>query len=102
MDGGMSYVREIESLDKEIKRLNAVLKGLREQKKRRQSDLYEYMVANNKDKVGKITKKRIEPKEAKPPRKQACQKKAEAIVLFEQAGIPNPQDFWQRFQSTQK
>lgn len=100
MDGGMSYVREIESLDKEIKRLNAVLKKLRDQRTERKKELYEYMTSHNKEKVGSIGIKKIAPR--KPiTRKPMKEKKADAMALFERVGIHNPTEFWAEFQLTQ-
>jgi len=94
------YVSEIESLNKEIKRLNARLKALREQRKKAQGHLYKYMEKNNMEKCGSITIKSVTPRQRKP-RKPAKNKKADAINLFREIGVPDPIGFWAEFQATQ-
>lgn len=94
------YVNEIESLNKEIKRLNAHLKSLREQRKTAQTHLYEYMVAHNLEKYNNITLKSVTPRQRKQ-RKPEKKKKEDAINLFRDIGVNDPEDFWLQFKATQ-
>lgn len=96
-----SSVSEIESLTKEIKRLNDTLKGLREQRKQAQYRLYQWMEGTGTEKYRGYSKKKLAPRErakAKPKSK----KQNDAINLFRQIGIINPEDFYKEFQSTQR
>lgn len=96
-----AYVREIDSLTDEIKRLSLHLKQMREQKKVAQRHLYEYMARQNLEKFQGHTLKSVQPR--KPiPRKPKPAKKEDAIKLFRQAGIPDPEDFFKEFEATQK
>lgn len=95
-----SYVKEIESLKKEIKRLNSHLKSLRQQRKQSEKHLYNYMVANNLESYEGITAKSIKPKAIQ--RKPLSQKKSDAIKLFRDSGIEDAEKFWDEFQATQR
>lgn len=96
-----AYVREISSLDDEIKRLNGKLRTLREQKKTKQDLLYKYMMKNRIEKYSGITAKSIRPREQRP-RKPESQKKSDAIDLFTQIGVENPEELYKEFKLTQK
>ena len=100
MSRAESYAKEINSLNTEIKRLNGKIKSLREQKKKAESNLYHRMQRDSSQKVEGITIKSVTPKERKK-RKPISQKKADAIDLFKEIGVPNPEDFWEEFQATQ-
>lgn len=95
------YYNEIKSLDKEIKRLNTQTRKLREQKKRAQSHLYEWMVAHDIEKYENISLKSIEPKDRRRQKPKKLRKN-DAVQLFYQTGIPDPEGFWEEFQRTQK
>lgn len=95
-----SYVREINSIDEEIKRLNTRLKTLRQQKKTAQGHLYEYMNNKNIEKIENFTLKKLEPKPPKPKKKKA-EKMRDAIILCSQHGIDDPEEFYKQFQKTQ-
>ena len=101
MNRADSYAREITSLDQEIKRLNAHLRGLRQQRKAAQERLYNHMNRNNLQKVGKITMRRVAPRK-KTPRKPESIKRQDAIKLFKNIGVPQPEQFWREFKETQK
>jgi len=96
-----SYVKEINSISDELKRLNKRAKYLREQKQKTQTNLYNYMKNHNIERYGDVTKDSLAPK-PKSIRKPAAQKKEEAVVLFSQAGVRNPEDLYQRFLQSQK
>lgn len=101
-----SYVREINSLDTEIKRLNAIVKRLREQKRQAQTNLHSYMVSRGLEQVGEgkqaITIRKCAPPKPRPKTKPKKDRKAEAIELFRDAGIPDPNSFYEQFESIQK
>lgn len=97
---GESYVNTIKSIDKELKRRREGIKKLNEEKKLNQRYLYQWMKSRGIDQLGGITLKSIEPKE-KVIRKKPSEKKSEAIKLFHQIGVPDPQGFWEEFKKTQ-
>lgn len=98
---GKAYVNEIRSIDRELKILNSRIKSLRLQKKASQGHLYKYMKNRNLEEFEKIKLKSITPKPP-TPRKPLKKKKEDALELFRDVGIPDPDGFWRDFQSTQK
>lgn len=101
-----SYLKEIHSIDAEIKRLNAHIKILRDQKRRTQSNLHRYMTSHELEKVGEgkesITLAKCAPPKPRRKAKPKKNKRCDAIDLFREAGIPNPDEFYKQFESTQK
>lgn len=101
-----SYLREISSIDIELKRLSALSKSLREQKRRAQNNLHQYMVSHGLEKVGDgknaITIKKCAPPQPRRKVKPKKERKADAIELFRDVGIPNPEEFYEQWESTQK
>jgi len=95
------YVYEINSLKAEIKRLNERTKKLREQKRTAEKHLYKHMHTHKVEKYENITIKSIRPKE-KQKRKPEKAKRTDAISLFRDVGIPDPENFWVEFKATQK
>lgn len=95
------YANEISSIQKEMKRLQSQIKNLREQKKNAESHLYKYMSSTGINKIQTITIKSITPKE-KVIRKKKADKVRDAIQLFEDIGVPDPERFYQDFLETQK
>lgn len=98
---GDSYVRECDNLTKEIKRMNDVLKKLRDQRSTAQLRLYEYMRRHNLEKYGTYTLKSVTPR-SKVPRKKEAEKRADAIELFRSKNIENPEELFDQFKQTQK
>jgi len=96
-----AYVNEIQSIEKEERRLRARAKKLREQKKVAQTHLYQYMESRGLERYKSITKKSIQPR-TRRPRKKIKDRKRDALDLFRTTGIPDPEKFWQDFQRTQK
>ena len=100
-----SYINEINSLDKEIKRLNDRLKQLRMQRKNASNNLYNYMNSHNIDSVGygkdSISIKTVEPKTRKKikPKKE---RKNETINLCREIGIPNPLEFFEKLEAIKR
>ena len=96
------YVHEIKSLRKEIKRLNGSLKVLRDQKNLAECRLYQYMKKNGIEKLDGITINSIKPRDEQLPRKKKSEKKRDAVELFQQIGVTDPEGLWIEFQATQK
>jgi hypothetical protein len=96
-----SYIRQIKDVDAALKRLNVQAKELRKKKKEAQSRLHSWMEKNKVEEYGEISLKKITPK---PPakRKPAKKKKDDAIRLFSQIGVNDPEELWEEFQRTQK
>ena len=99
---GDRYVKQLQDLDSTIKRLNKTISDARKKKKDTQKHLYAWMVKNNVDKLGGYTVKKIAPKLHKAKRKPPKQKKEDALKLFNEIGITDPEAFWEEFEKTQK
>lgn len=96
-----SYVRQIESLNKEIKRLNSVVKKLRSQRSTIELHLYNTMEKNHIEEVGKYKLEKLKPKE-KVKRKSKKQQKKEAISLFYEIGVPDPETIYEELERRKK
>jgi aspartyl/asparaginyl-tRNA synthetase len=104
-----SYLSEIRMIDAELKKVNDHAKNLRTQKARVMSGLYNYMSANNLEMV-QNGKKTIKLSQCKPKEKRGNglvlkakkQRRKDGIELLRDAGIPNPTQFYDEFESTQK
>src|SRR5438132_9157142 len=100
------YMYEIYGIDAELKRINERSKQLRIQKKRCMTGLYNYMIAHGIDRVenGKkvITLNQCDPNKKRAKTKPKKQKMEDAIYLFREIGIPNPEEFYLEFEQTQK
>lgn len=96
-----SYIREIDSIDQELKRTNARLKILRNQKREKQTLLYKYMIKNKLDTYRGKSLASVRPREHYQ-RKTEAQKKQESIMLFREAGIDNPEEFYQEYKEKLK
>lgn len=94
MSNPESYVREINSIDQELKRMNTKTKKLRNQKKAKEKLLYQYMVKNKLEVYQGIKISSIQPK---IKRKTEKEKRAESIEMFRKAGIPNPEQFYEEY-----
>ena len=101
-----NYLYEIYGIDAELKRINERSKQLRSQKKRCMTGLYNYMISQGIDRVidGKkvITINQCDPNKKRAKIKPKKQKKEDAIYLFREIGIPNPEEFYMEFEQTQK
>ena len=97
-----SCVREIRSVEKELKRIAKQTKDLREQKKKAESRLLEYMKRNSITSYSGLHKELLEKKFLIKTYKKANEKREEAFRLFMETGIPTPEDFWEKVRSTQK
>jgi hypothetical protein len=100
------YLYELNTIDTELKRINEHAKNLRLQRTRVLGALYRYMCSNNLDKVsyGKkdITLKQCTPREKRGPTISKKEKKKNALELYREVGIPDPERFYKDFENTQK
>jgi hypothetical protein len=96
-----AYVRNLKEIGDSIKRHNSQLKTLKEKKKAAERRLHAYMTRNNLIEYGGFKATTLAPKEKKPIKKKA-EKKADAVRLFAETGITDPEGFWEAFQNTQK
>jgi hypothetical protein len=96
-----AYVREINSINAELKSLTAKAKVLRKQKFDKQALLYKYMKSKNMEVCDGTKIKSITPKD-KIKRKPDSEKKKDAIELFRVEGINDPDSFYEKFKRTQK
>jgi hypothetical protein len=96
-----AYIRQIHELDAAIKRNIDHGRKLRQQREQVNLRLYNYMQRHHLEEYGGIRIKAVSPK-TRMKRKSMKQKKKEAVELFTQIGIPDPDGFWLEFQSTQK
>src|SRR4029078_10882627 len=101
MSEGDRYVSSIKDMDAAVKRLNSEVKKIRLKKAETQRHLYNWMRRNGYDSYGGYTITKITPK---PPvkRKPMKQKNEDAFRFFREAGITDPETFWEEFEKTQK
>jgi seryl-tRNA synthetase len=97
-----SRVTEFISIDAEIKKLNVRLKDLRARKKDAASHIYKYMTVLNIEEYKDVKIKQVKPPPERKPRITAAEKKDNALLLFKEAGLPYPEEFWNKLNSTQK
>lgn len=87
------YIHERKDLIEEIKRLNAKVKILREQRKKIDLLLYQYMVENNLDELNDVKIKTVTPKK-KVQRKKKKDADNDAKETLRQAGVEDPDAMW--------
>lgn len=103
MDYGTSIAVSLKNMNAEIKRLNTQLKIMREEKKKTEERLYNWMTKRGIDDYCGFKRDRIKPKEKTIlKRKPKKQKIEDALKLFRDAGIPDPEEFYMQYQGTQK
>jgi hypothetical protein len=64
--------------------------------------LYQYMKKNGVEKLDGITINSIKPRSEQLPRKKKSEKKRDAVELFEQIGVSDPEGLWMEYQATQR
>jgi len=94
------YVTEIKSIDSELKRIANRRKELMTQKKNAQIALYDYMARQKINELGGIKKEKIQPRST--PKLTSKEKKQRTLQLFQQTGIPDPEEFFRRIKSIGK
>lgn len=101
MSDGERYVSNIQSIDVSIKRLNAEVKKLRQKKSETQNHLYKWMQRNGYNNYQGYLIDKLAPKPS-IKRKPSKQKKEDAFRFFREAGITDPETFWEELEKTQK
>ncbi len=96
-----AYVRNLKTMDAAIKKFNAQLKSIKQQREVTRERLYRYLVRNNLEEYGGYKAKSIAPK-TKIPVKKKAEKEADALRLFREVGIDDPDAFLVAFHATQK
>jgi hypothetical protein len=94
-------IRKLQSINDALKRNKEHGKKMRNEKRIVSERLYKTMKRHGFEEYGGIKIKNIEPK-PKAVRKKLKHKKSDAVALFSQVGIPDPEGFWMEFQETQK
>lgn len=101
MSTGEGYVRQIKDIDSALKRMNEQTKTLRSQRNQAKQRLYQWMKARGYEEYEGYNLNKIVPK-PKVPRKKAKEKKEDAMKLFKEIGVNDPEELWTAFQNTQK
>jgi hypothetical protein len=100
---GKPLIKEIESLKEEIKRINLEKIKWTNRKTKLETELYNMMLRQNVDSYGGYKRDKLKPKPKTPPkRKKKKEKYNDAIQLFIETGIPDPERFYEELQKTQK
>jgi seryl-tRNA synthetase len=94
-----SYVSKINSIDEALKRANTHIKTLKTEKKQAQERLYKYMVSKKLEEYEGVTLKKIAPKQ-KVVRKKENEKKQDAMKLFSDIGVDDPETLYTTFVET--
>ena len=100
MSSGEGYVRRLRSISEALDRTNKHARELRAQKNEAKVLLHSWMIARGLEeyegyKINKLVSKKV-------PRKPSKEKKEDAMRLFGEAGIADPEGFWEELQKTQK
>ena len=105
----MSFIYVINEINSELRRLNTRVKELRELRKKQERSLYSAMKALNVESSGGYTKKSLESKygtltenTSDKIRRTKKIKTTEALELFRQTGIPDPEGFLKNYKATQR
>lgn len=95
------YIRQISSIEDALKRHNQQVKDLRQKQRLAKNHLYEWMKSKGLEEYQGYTIKKVAPR-PKIPRKKAKDKKEDALRLFSDIGVNDPEEFWEALQRTQK
>lgn len=95
------YVKSIQSTTEELKRLGAIMKDIREEKKRALERLYTWMKRKDVDTFKGFKRRKLSPKPIRPKRKPKKVLVKDSLNLFRDAGIPDPEEFYREFQKIQ-
>ncbi|BAU80119.1 hypothetical protein A9K97_gp232 [Tokyovirus A1] len=87
-----SYIKQIESISGELKRLSERSKELRERKKGLEAKLLDYMVKRSIEEFCGYKKKKLEPR-PKAPRLKKKEKDEIRLRMLEDVGLPDPRGF---------
>jgi hypothetical protein len=101
MNRAESYVKQIESINAELKRLNARRRILLQQKREQEQYLYKHMKSNNIEKYKGYTQDKIAPKD-KVKRKPRKEQEKDGVKYFEEHGFTDPKRAYDEFTFTRK
>lgn len=96
-----SIIRNLNGLNNTIKRYSSMIKDLKVKKKDFEGKLFQTMTRKGLNEYNGYKLEKLNHKQ-KIPRKKNADKKADALKLFREVGIDNPELFWTAFQDTQK
>jgi len=88
-----SFVAEINSLEKELKRIGTLSKQLKLQKKTAEGNLYNYMCSLGIETYENYSLAKLKPKEKKK-RMSRKEKRNNFIQLMTEIGAPDPYSLW--------
>lgn len=91
---------QLERVNDEIKRRMVKIKELRSRQRELKQRLYDYMTKHKLDEFHGVTLKSVTPSNVK--RKPKAEKRADAMKLFRQVGITDPEMFMAEYERTQK
>jgi hypothetical protein len=98
---GDAYVRQLKDLSDALARLNSQTKDIREKQKQTKARFAEWMERKEIEEYQGYKLSKIKPK-PRIPIKPKERRKNDAIRLFSEIGVTDPQDLWDRYQQTQR
>lgn len=101
MSSGDGYVKRLSSIDAAIKRHNDQLKQLRKQREDIKKSFSTWMERNNQEEYAGYKLEKIKPKQKKKS-KPKKEKKEDALRLFTQIGVSDPEELYEQFLITQQ
>ncbi|ADB03987.1 hypothetical protein MAR_ORF208 [Marseillevirus marseillevirus] len=87
-----SYIKQIESISGELKRLSERSKDLRERKKGLEAKLLDFMDKRSIEEFQGYKRKKLEPKQ-RVPRLKKKEKDEIRLRMLEEVGLPDPRGF---------
>ena len=101
---GQPYSAELRAVELQLTELNTKVKNARARKKELQYKLYDYMKKNKVEEIEGYSIDKIKPRTPKPKEKKKpkTQQRKDAIALFRQVGILNPESLYDEFEMTTK
>lgn len=98
---GQKFTSELRKVEGELKHYNAKVNALRKSKTNLKLQLYNYMEKHNLQELEGYTLTELKPKEKKMRKSKisTTQKKQNAISLFKNVGIINPEKFYEEFKN---
>lgn len=98
---GEMYVKSLNSINKELKRIKDQKKKLMEQKKKTEGSLYGLMSRYNIESYQGYKRAKLRPKE-QAKRKPKSEKRRDAIQLLYSIGVPDPEGLYTELEKTRK
>ena len=95
------YITQLASINDTLKRLTSKVKDLKRQKKDIEERLRRWMEKNGYEECEGYKLTKLQPK-PKAPRKKKADKKRDAIQLFADIGIDDPDELYEKLRETEK